>query len=172
LVEFAMELNSNAAFFNVRPPRIEDAGLEDTALPAHAIQEAFMRAADALQTATHQVQSTAANAFGGIHHDEEEREKNVHKGGVFQESSGNWNGSAALGEKESCLDPKVGGVIKKGQDLVVGREKGPYESDKVEFGKEGVPQLGDKGCVEGLPGDKGEDDIKVESEEGPILVLA
>lgn len=39
-----MALNNEfGAFLNVHPPRLEDAGLEDTALPAHAIQVCKLR---------------------------------------------------------------------------------------------------------------------------------
>lgn len=34
----------------IRPPRLEDAGLEDCALPPEAIQEAFFRAANSVQS--------------------------------------------------------------------------------------------------------------------------
>ncbi|CAM6088984.1 unnamed protein product [Calypogeia fissa] len=171
-----MELNSNVGFLNVRPPRLEDAGLEDTALPTHAIQEAFKRAADALQTAPWHVQaSTTVSNLGGVRADEEECAKSRGRGeDVQQEYFLHRNVSAALGEEESCVDTKAGGLVEEGHDLVVGQDVGLYGSDKVEFGKEGgVPKLGDKGCVEGLTGDRGEDkDTTDEAEDGPILVVA
>lgn len=155
-----MALNNNVGLFNVLPPTLEDAGLEDSALPTNAIQEAFKRAADALKTAPWHVQSNAGSIFRGVTFEEE--------------PSGIRKGTAALGEEESCVDTKAGGVVvEEGHDLVVGQDVGLYESDKVEFGKEGGPKLGDKGCVEGLAGDRGEDkDTTDESEDGPILVLA
>lgn len=152
-----MALNNNFGLFGAHPPRLEDAGLEDAALPANSIQEAFKRAADALQTTPWRLHSSPVNDLGGVRTEEKEDAK-----------------SPALGKREICVDLKTGGLPEEGHDLVVGPDFGQYVSDKVEFGKEkGVPKLGDKGCVEGLPGDRGEDkDTIDESEDGPILVLA
>eukprot|EP00249_Psilotum_nudum_P009214 c21784_g1_i3 orf=210-704(+) len=47
-----MEDNKNADYFSIHPPRLEDAGLEDSALPVEDIQEAFRRAVVEVQSRT------------------------------------------------------------------------------------------------------------------------
>lgn len=50
--------NQSGLLHQIIPPRLEDAGLEDPALPPESIHEAFLKAAAA-------VKSTAASIFSG-----------------------------------------------------------------------------------------------------------
>lgn len=45
-----MEATEDQRFHQVLPPRLEDAGLEDCALPPDSIQEAFLKAAAAVKS--------------------------------------------------------------------------------------------------------------------------
>lgn len=45
-----MEATEDQLFHQVLPPRLEDAGLEDCALPPDSIQEAFLKAAAAVKS--------------------------------------------------------------------------------------------------------------------------
>lgn len=133
----------------ILPPRLEDAGLEDCALPPDSIKEAFFKAATS-------VKSRAASflheddAPGGCVDDPWPRAKDVSDdvvgGGAFPEAP-----------PGPCGVLK-GGVLEEGEDkvVVVGGDGGVVDGDRLVVGGgddvAGGGNIG--GCVEG---EKGED---------------
>ncbi|KAL3700294.1 hypothetical protein R1sor_018316 [Riccia sorocarpa] len=163
-----METGLPLGVLDARPPRLEDAGLEDCALPVHAIQEAFRRAADAVSN----ISSAATGALSRKNEREPDNEC-IHNPGP---TVGNWedrclgsSGTGTLGEKESCVEPKAGGLLEEGHDVVVqGGED--IKTGKLVVGSETGPKLGEGGCV---AGNDGEDVAESkESQGGPILIGA
>ncbi|KAJ0074911.1 hypothetical protein Patl1_34297 [Pistacia atlantica] len=145
------------------PPRLEDAGLEDCALPPDSIKEAFFKAASV-------VKSRATSFF---HSDDEEEDclddpwpqtKNV-------------SDAMAPGP---CGVVKGGGVVEEGEDKVMvtggggGSDVAEEKYDVVGGGDRDVAEgKGGSGCVEGLNGLKIEDkEKKKENKESerPTLV--
>ncbi|BBN10493.1 hypothetical protein MPTK1_5g03980 [Marchantia polymorpha subsp. ruderalis] len=162
-----MEVSSSVGILNARPPRLEDAGLEDCALPAHAIQEAFRRAAGAVRN----VSSVATGILGGRHESDEECTHNPGpSNGIWEDKCLGSSGKATLGEKESCVDQKAGGLLEEGHDLLV-QGGDEVKSGKLLVGSEVGPKLGGRACV----GEDEEEDSAAdpeESEGGPILIGA
>ncbi|XP_018849331.1 uncharacterized protein LOC109012252 [Juglans regia] len=163
----------------ILPPRIEDAGLEDCALPPDSIKEAFLKAATA-------VKSRAASIFTTS--DDEETVTSFSEGDCVKDP---WP-SAAKGTQDTvvaaspeheapgpCATDKGSGVPGVGGDdaVVVGGESDVEErGDKVVVGVEEIAGTEGKACVEGLEGleigDKvknGEGDDERGDEKKPTL---
>uniref|UniRef100_A0ACD5XRK8 Uncharacterized protein n=1 Tax=Avena sativa TaxID=4498 RepID=A0ACD5XRK8_AVESA len=151
----------------IRPPRLEDAGLEDCALPPESIAEAFSLAAMAVSSRFPRL---------SLSDDEDENEDGgddpFAPGGGCVEDAGPTCGSIpdALvgtgGGREGGADEVVvvGGGGRVGfcdEVVVVGR--GDDEDRVVVVGEELEKKLGqDKGCVEGI---REEEDRKKEEDE-------
>ncbi|KAL8537608.1 hypothetical protein ACS0TY_012653 [Phlomoides rotata] len=156
-----METAREAEMFlgKIKPPRLEDAGLEDCALPPESIREAFMKAASAVRS----IVSDSGDE------------------GDWEDSS-----DALVGITEGVNGPSEGCVVEKGSGLTeapgdkVAVSGGDPEADAV-VGP-GVPD-GGEACVDGLQGleigeksrgvlgkklVEGKDDV--EDGEKPILV--
>ncbi|KAL1553819.1 hypothetical protein AAHA92_14445 [Salvia divinorum] len=131
---------------SIMPPRLEDAGLEDCALPPDSIREAFLKAASAVRSIV-----SASDDEGGCVE------------GPWEESS-----------DEGCVVEKGGGSTEAAGDRVVVVGDAEPQVDAV-VGP-GVPDGGGKACVDGLQGlEIGEkkDDVADEEEKGddePTLV--
>ncbi|PRQ50930.1 hypothetical protein RchiOBHm_Chr2g0138661 [Rosa chinensis] len=136
---------------HILPPRLEDAGLEDCALPPDSIKQAFLKAAAA-------VKSRATSLFT----DDDDEEDCVRDPWPSAEG----RPDAVVGAETEGNPPGACG----GDGVVVGREE--EKRDKVVVGGEDVREVGgEKACVDGLVGleieeKKNED----KSDEGPILV--
>ncbi|KAL2651517.1 hypothetical protein R1flu_019645 [Riccia fluitans] len=169
-LEIEMEMNAPLGILDTLPPRLEDAGLEDCALPANAIQEAFRRAANAVSNI-----SSAATGTLGRNHQYESDDKCTHNPGP---TVGYWEDrclgsleTGTLGEKESCVEQKTGGLIEEGHDLVVqGGEE--IKTGKLVVGSEAGPKLGEGGCLGEKEGKDGHGPEVQESQGGPILIGA
>ncbi|PKU79289.1 uncharacterized protein LOC110115069 [Dendrobium catenatum] len=157
----------------IRPPRLEDAGLEYCALPPKSIMEAFSRAAASLK-------SRVAASFPGSADDYVDGEG----GGCVQESGpsngqipDNWCGNGGrVAEIEGATDEVVvfgagGGEMDRDRVVVVGGAGYGGEGGESDFGGKG-------GCTgDGRPlpgvetghahGDLDDDD---EHKDGPILI--
>lgn len=193
------EYNSNSAYLKAFPPRLEDAGLEDTVLSAEGIQvgsstglttkhqlvcprvfpsvglkpglqEAFHRAAE-------MVRSAASSIVGGEH-------KDAGCVGNLGPSNGSWTDvvdSPGLDwerRPKSCVDTNTGGLIEEGHDLVV-QGGGATKEDKLVQGDVPGAHLGEGTCVEGerdvgdFPGTGGiASDGDRKDGDGPILTGA
>lgn len=129
-----MEATGEAEGF-LRPPRLEDAGLEDCALPFESIKEAFLKAATAVRsrTASHDDQGCSDDPWPTI-------------GGATDDVVGV---APDLDHHSPCASRKGGNLPDIGKDNVdLGVDK--EAKDKVvgiEVGKE----VG-KACVDGLQG--------------------
>lgn len=153
----------------ILPPRLEDAGLEECALPPDSIKEAFFKAASA-------VKSRAASFFshgdedvdGGCVSDPWPTAKDASDAliGIERETDDSGPCSVEKGSEIGADEIKIGGggggddVEEVGDVVVVGEEG-------VDLGKEG------KACVDGLRGLGIEDDEEGKKEvEGkrPTLV--
>ncbi|XP_010924741.2 uncharacterized protein [Elaeis guineensis] len=173
----------------IRPPRLEDAGLEDCALPPESIMEAFSRAAISLRSRISNVAATG------------EQEEKSEDGACVQDpgpsngevpdallGGGTTESSASLlscGSDGGVEDEEEGG--KSGQDKVVvvgGDGEGDLASDRlVVVGGEKSEVEGKRSCVEGIEqgvfgGEKKRehDEEQEEADEGdgdrPILIEA
>ncbi|KAJ4718122.1 Mucin-5AC like [Melia azedarach] len=153
----------------ILPPRLEDAGLEDCALPPDSIKEAFFKAASA-------VKSRATSFF----HEDDERDapgpcvddpwprakdaKDTVVGvGAFPDAPG------------PCGPVKGGGVVEEGVDkvVVVGGGNEAAEGDRVVVpGGDAAEEKRGGGCVEGERGKNGgkSEEKKEEESEKPRLV--
>lgn len=159
----------------IRPPRLEDAGLEDCALPPESIKEAFLKAASAVQSI--------------ISHDEGEGEGRCVNDPWLEDSS-----DVLVGIKDGIDDVHEDCAAKKGDAVwdVAGDEvvtKDAEEKvDEVVLAPD-LPGAG-KACVDGLQGleigekgddlkgkglkdgeyvDNGDDDEEEKEGERPIL---
>ncbi|XP_031250050.1 uncharacterized protein LOC116122896 [Pistacia vera] len=152
------------------PPRLEDAGLEDCALPPDAIKEAFFKAASV-------VKSRATSFF---HSDDEEEDCLDDPWPQTKDVSDTVVGVSSLPEATGpCGVVKGGGVVEEGEDKVVvtggggGDDVAEEKYDVVVGGAGDVAEgKGGSGCVEGLKGLKIEDKEKKENKESerPTLV--
>ncbi|KAL6285737.1 hypothetical protein ACE6H2_010127 [Prunus campanulata] len=151
---------------HILPPRLEDAGLEDWALPPDSIKEAFLKAATAMKSRSTSIFTT----------DEDEE--------AFEDCiSDPWPDLKVPADEVIGAGPETrspgpcggdkGASVEVGGDEVVVRgeeEKG----DKVIVGGEDVREGGDRACVDGLAGLEigGKKNSKVRNGdgEGPILV--
>ncbi|XAR67713.1 hypothetical protein NMG60_11002589 [Bertholletia excelsa] len=162
----------------IRPPRLEDAGLEDCALPPESIKEAFLKAATA-------VGSRAASIFGESEDDDEEGCCMKDPWPEAVESSDTLVGISEGIEPPSgsCSNEKGGGLPDVvGDEVAAGLTEAKEMVDKV-VGAPDVPE-GEKACVDGLRGlkigdqgdgkgeksENGDEDKKDGEEERPILV--
>ncbi|KAL3618307.1 hypothetical protein CASFOL_038628 [Castilleja foliolosa] len=123
----------------IKPPRLEDAGLEDCALPSESIKEAFLKAASA-------VKSIIPTSGGG---DENE--------GPCVEDPWEDSSDVLVGITEGLTGPSEGCVVEKGSGLTV------IPGDKVVVGGENTEvdalvgpgveaRDGEAACVDGLQG--------------------
>ena len=135
----------------ILPPRLEDAGLEDCALPPDSIEEAFLRAATA-------VKSRASLIFAT---DVDDDEGNCVKdpwatAGANDTLVGLSPEHGDEADSGPCAKEKGNGVPEVGpDDVVVGGEAEEKGSDVVVVvggGGVGVRDGGGKACVEGLQG--------------------
>ncbi|KAJ0074987.1 hypothetical protein Patl1_34210 [Pistacia atlantica] len=138
------------------PPRLEDSGLEDCALPPDAIKEAFFKAASV-------VKSGATSFF---HSDDEEEDCLDDPWPQTKDVSDTVVGVSSLPEAPGpCGVVKGGGVVEEGEDKVVvpggGGGDVAEEKDDVVMGGDGDVTVGKggSGCVEGLKG------LKIEEKE-------
>ncbi|XP_004302907.1 PREDICTED: uncharacterized protein LOC101294382 [Fragaria vesca subsp. vesca] len=142
----------------IHPPRLEDAGLEDCALPPDSIKEAFLKAATAVKSRATSIFTSDDDEDDCVDDPWEARPDAV----VGAETDANPGG---------CGGEKGGAVEVGGDEVVVGGEE--EMRDKVIVGGEDVREVGgDKACVDGLVGleigDKNKK--KKDNDEGPILV--
>ncbi|KAM7254572.1 hypothetical protein ACFE04_003952 [Oxalis oulophora] len=166
-----MEATKDQRLIDILPPRIEDAGLEDCALPPDSIKEAFLKAATA-------VKSRASSLFATASEDEEEDEHDcindpwliakdvtdtiiAGKGSPLPESDVLVVGGLPE-EHGPCTVEKNSGVVEEGKDKVV---VGGGEVADVDERED---------CVGGGGGVKGSKKNKVKGENGddeekPIL---
>ncbi|GLU22216.1 hypothetical protein SLE2022_383070 [Rubroshorea leprosula] len=143
-MEAEKEKESVGLLDKILPPRLEDAGLEDCALPAESIHEAFLKAASA-------VKSRAATLFHADDDDEEEEEEEP--GCLEDPSPDNAKGDALIGVMPRLPDGF--------DEVVVGGVPEPDASGKCVVGKGGpgdVAVAGDKVVIGGdvVDADKGE----------------
>jgi hypothetical protein len=135
----------------IRPPRLEDAGLEDCALPPESIAEAFSLAAMAVSSRLPRL---------SLSDDEDEGDAALAPRGGCVEDAGPTRGAipdalvGAGGIREGGADEVVvvggrGGEGGSDEVVVVGRG---YEEDRVVVvGEELEKKLGrEKGCVDGI----------------------
>ncbi|KAI3525039.1 hypothetical protein L1887_03710 [Cichorium endivia] len=148
----------------IKPPRLEDAGLEDCALPPDSIQEAFLKAATAVRSR--------------IFHDSDDESQGdcINDPWPGDGSSGDMlAGIMTEADPPGACAPKKGGELPevRGDEVVTGgREDMP---DKVVQPE--VPDEAEKSCVDGLQGlkvdDKGKksetDEDEDEDERVPVL---
>ncbi|KAL6972794.1 hypothetical protein U1Q18_026966 [Sarracenia purpurea var. burkii] len=135
----------------VRPPRLEDAGLEDCALPPESIKEAFLKAATA-------VGSRAASIFTTS---DDERNASEEEGRCTNDPWPNLGKSSdtPVGTNDGINPPPGGYAAEKGDDvpgvigdeLVVGVTDAEEKADKVMVGPD-MPEGDGKACVDGLQG--------------------
>lgn len=149
---------------SIIPPRLEDAGLEDCALSAEGIKEAFLRAAAAIK-------SKASSVF----HDGECIEDAGPSDGEWtdslEENSKIPNGSE---ESQSCAGSRVGGLVEEGTDKLVDLG-GKGAQDEVIDAQLSIKHPGEYGaCIQGLEGLEEDEDLAAngEEEEGPTPILA
>ncbi|XP_048443058.1 uncharacterized protein LOC103944867 [Pyrus x bretschneideri] len=149
----------------ILPPRLEDAGLEDCALPPDSIKEAFLKAATAVKS-----------SIFTSDEDEESFEDCVNDPWPdLKDRTGELVGAEPETRSAGpCGGNKGGSVDVGGDEVVVGGEE--EKGDKVMVGGEDVRDGGgDRDCVDGLAGlEMGEKVKKGEEEEkdggGAILV--
>nr|ABK26319.1 unknown [Picea sitchensis] len=154
---------SNNIITSIIPPRLEDAGLEDCALSAEGIKEAFLRAAEAMK-------SKASNVF----HDGECIEDTGSSNGEWTDSlEENSRIPNEADESQSCVGSRVGGLVEEGTDKLV--DLGSNEvQDEVIDAQLSVKHPGEDGaCVQGLEGmEEDKDRADHGEEEGPTPALA
>lgn len=154
----------------ILPPRLEDAGLEDCALPADSIKEAFFKAADA-------VKSRAASFFTS---DEDEDAKGNCVNDPWpaaKDRSDEVVGISPEPEPPGPCAAKGGEAVDVGGDKVVLSGGEGKEDWLVDGGEEW--RVAGKACVEGLQGleieeKKGKNgdglDEEEDDDEEPVLV--
>ncbi|KAK3219786.1 hypothetical protein Dsin_013756 [Dipteronia sinensis] len=135
---------------NILPPRLEDAGLEDCALPPDSIKEAFLRAASA-------VSSRASTLF---HDDDDDDDPASCVDDPWPAAAKDAASDTVVGVPPvpeapgPCGVLKGDGVVEEGEDKVVVVGGGDLEEGK-----------GGDGCVEGLKGLSIEEEEKKGKEE-------
>lgn len=156
-----MELTkeSESLLDKIRPPRLEDAGLEDSALPPESIKEAFLKAA------------TAVRSMISVSDEDESQGQCVKTPSPSEDSTKD----ALVGITEGiehipgkCSTEKGGGGdVPEGTTDVVADSKDPEEVGDL-VGGSYLPESG-QSCVDGLQGleigDKGGEIKKKEAEE-------
>ncbi|GMN37216.1 hypothetical protein TIFTF001_006646 [Ficus carica] len=165
----ATEDQGGGLLHQILPPRLEDAGLEDCALPPDSIKEAFLKAATA-------VKSRAASILS---FDEDDGDCVKDPWPDAKDSSDVVVGFLPENQPPGpCASEKGAGATEIGGDDVVVGGGGEEMEDKVVVGSE--EEKGGKDCVEGLQGleigdekngggDEEEDKDEAD-EERPILV--
>eukprot|EP00250_Pteridium_aquilinum_P014738 c22168_g1_i1 orf=454-846(-) len=118
-----METNNSTDYFSIHPPKLEDAGLEDPALPIEGIQEAFRRVADLVQ-----MKATTSS-------DEEMEDTLVDPLPEPEDEDG------------SCVDPVIDGMVPL-EDVIVNPPE-QFKEDLVLEKEEKGPKLGKEKCVIG-----------------------
>lgn len=124
----------------IQPPRLEDAGLEDCALPPDSIQEAFLKASSAVRSRIFHAAS-----------DEESEGECINDPWPVSEPSGDkLVGITPEADPSGSCVPKKGGELPavNGDEVVVGGGEGM--ADKVVEPE--VPDEAEKPCVDGLQG--------------------
>ncbi|KAJ4953433.1 hypothetical protein NE237_030265 [Protea cynaroides] len=163
----------------IRPPRLEDAGLEDCALAPEAIKEAFLKAAKSIR-------SRASSILTSAEHEEDDDESCIQDPGP---SNGKISDTLvgilpAAQPPGSCGNEKGGGMPPVfGDDVIVAgvadelSDEEADHSDSRLLGAE-IPK-GGKSCVDELQGlnineeiDYKDDDEQDNADEGPILAEA
>ncbi|XP_047046367.1 uncharacterized protein LOC124651314 [Lolium rigidum] len=150
----------------IRPPRLEDAGLEDCALPPESIAEAFSLAAMAVSSRFPRL------SLSDDEDEDDERDAPLATRGGCVEDAGPTCGAipdalvGAGGAREGGADEVVvvgGGGGEGGSDEVVVVGRGDEEDRVVVVGEELQKKLGqEKGCVEGI---RKEEERKKKEEE-------
>jgi hypothetical protein len=137
-----MELQGNAGFLSSMPPKLEDAGLEDCALPIEGIQEAFRIAAGKAKAAADSfkvnMQSKVEDVGGCISNP-------MPTSGDFKDTP---IATAGTTPGDSCVDVHTGGLLEDGKDAVVD-PLGDAKEDKLIVGTDVEPKLGEDGCLQG-----------------------
>lgn len=151
----------------ILPPRLEDAGLEDCALPPDAIKEAFFKAADAVKSAASLVTSVEDEDAKGNCVDDPlpaAKERSDEVVGISPEPE----------PPGPCAANKGGGAADVGEDKVVWSGGEGKEDSRGEDWK-----AAGKACVEGLEGldidekkmnNGGDADEEEDDDERPVLV--
>ncbi|RZC81061.1 hypothetical protein C5167_043626 [Papaver somniferum] len=150
---------------SIRPPKLEDAGLEDCALSHDSIKEAFFKAANSLK-------SWAPTDLDSEDEDHKE-ELGLPDSLIGIKPASDPPSSSCSNEKGNGLPEVIGDEVCVGGD---GNEISEKESDRI-LGLN-IPQ-GKKEdvCIDGLQGlkiddDEDEDDEEESESENPILVEA
>jgi len=137
-----MELQGKGGFLSSMPPKLEDAGLEDCALPFEGIQEAFRIAAEKAKVAADSIkvnmQSKAQDVGGCISNP-------TPTSGDLKDTP---IGTAGTTPGESCVDVHTGGLLEDGKDAVVDPLSDSTE-DKLVGVIDVEPKLGEDGCLKG-----------------------
>ncbi|GER44998.1 RNA-binding (RRM/RBD/RNP motifs) family protein [Striga asiatica] len=123
----------------IKPPRLEDAGLEDCALPPESIKEAFLKAASAVRSI---ISSSGDKDEGGVRCVED----------PWEDSSDALVGitEGTTGPTEGCIVEKGGGLTEAPGDRVsVGGGDEKSDAVVVPGAEEGG---GEAACVDGLQG--------------------
>ncbi|KAJ9190187.1 hypothetical protein P3X46_001415 [Hevea brasiliensis] len=175
-MEASKEQESTGLLHKILPPRLEDAGLEDCALPDESIKEAFFKAASAIK-------SGAASLFSDDEEDDCVQDPWPEAKGLTDEVIGGSQDSAMLDtlvgvdtETEvqgPCVAKKSGGVVWEGGDKVVvgGSDVEEKEREKgcVDDGLKGL-KIGDKKEENGgAAGGNGDEEQEEKEGERPIL---
>ncbi|XP_047046253.1 sodium/potassium/calcium exchanger 1-like isoform X2 [Lolium rigidum] len=155
----------------IRPPRLEDAGLEDCALPPESIAEAFSLAAMAVSSRFPRL---------SLSDDEDEGDAPLAPRGGCVEDAGPTCGAipdalvGAGGGREGGADEVVvigGGGGEGGGDEVVVVGRGDEEDRVVVVGGELQKKLGqEKGCVDGIRKEEEQKEEEEDIAEKAILV--
>lgn len=168
----AMKEKEAGLLRSILPPRLEDAGLEECALPPDSIKEAFLKAATA-------VKSRVPSIFNSDEDEDADAECVKDPWPEAKDRSDAVVGVMPEGELPgSCSSDKgVGTTVDVDGDdvVVVGGEK---KGDEILVGGDKVSK-GEKACVVGLEGlddgekkvgsDDGDDDEEQGKRERPIL---
>lgn len=145
-------------FEKIRPPRIEDAGLEDCALPPESIKQAFLKAASAVRSS--------------LLSDDEDESTCVHD--PWEESSDALVGITPENEAPGSCAGKKGGEVPErlGDQVVDGVSDADVAKGDVVVGIGEVSEGGEC-CVEEMKGlkigEKTEKKHDVEESDRPIL---
>lgn len=127
----------------ILPPRLEDAGLEECALPPEAIKEAFAKAATAVRSII-SASSGDDEAEGHCVND-----PSIEAGGSSDALVGITDGVDYV--PGSCANEKGGGVPEVASDEVAVRDE-DEKVDQVVIGGPSVRGSGEDACVDGLQG--------------------
>ncbi|CAI9286362.1 unnamed protein product [Lactuca saligna] len=138
-MEATGEANIGSLLDKIKPPLLEDAGLEDCALPPDSIQEAFLKAATAVRS--------------HIFHDSDDESEGdcINDPWPGNESGGDrLIGITTEADPPGACAPKKGSELPEviGDEVVIGEREGT--PDKVVEPE--VPDEAEKSCVDGLQG--------------------